>query len=684
MGAGLDRDVALLCNPSAGGGRAATRPAARRARAERASACAFTPSSRASLEHGCELARTAAAAGEATVTLSGDGLIGCVVGALRDVPGAVLGILPGGRGNDTARDARASRIATSRAPARSSPAACRASSTSATSRAARSSGSPRWASTPTPTGSPTPPRRGWAVSSTSTARCARSPPGGPPASSCSSTASRSPHPATRWRPATPAATAAGCCIAPDAALDDGLLDVVLIAAHSKRALSREPAAGLQGRARRPSRRCASCARRELRVDADRPFTVYADGDPIGDTPLTIRVIPRAVRVLVPGMMLARQDRASRAPRARCPSAPAAAATSLPGKLLMRLRAGRDRRARAAPAARQRGHLGHERQDDDRRDGRRRSSSARARASCTTAPGRTWPAAWRACCSARRAARTGSTATPGSSRSTSSGSAASCPSWRRARCCWPTSSATSSTATASWRRSPTAGRRPSPPRRPRSSCSTPTTRSSPTSAARAEAARQYFGVQDDAVALRGMQHASDSKHCRRCGALLTSTRRSTSATSAATTAPAATPSARSPGLRRRRRARRHARRALRAARRRRAGDVALPLPGLYNVYNALGAAALASALGAPLDDVVAGLEPSAPPSGAPRPCGWATATSRSCSSRTRPAPTRSCARSRWSPASTTCSRCSTTTSPTAATSAGSGTRTSRCSPRACGA
>ena len=30
---------------------------------------------------------------------------------------------------------------------------------------------------------------------------------------------------------------------------------------------------------------------------------------------------------------------------------------------------------------------------------------------------------------------------------------------------------------------------------------------------------YFGVEDDAVALRGMAHASDSKHCRRCGAAL---------------------------------------------------------------------------------------------------------------------------------------------------------------------
>ena len=35
-------------------------------------------------------------------------------------------------------------------------------------------------------------------------------------------------------------------------------------------------------------------------------------------------------------------------------------------------------------------------------------------------------------------------------------------------------------------------------------------------------------------------------------------------------------------------------------------VELPLPGLYNVYNALGAAALTLSLGVPLDDVVAGL------------------------------------------------------------------------------
>jgi UDP-N-acetylmuramyl tripeptide synthase len=40
-------------------------------------------------------------------------------------------------------------------------------------------------------------------------------------------------------------------------------------------------------------------------------------------------------------------------------------------------------------------------------------------------------------------------------------------------------------------------------------------------------------------------------------------------------------------------------------------VELPLPGLYNVYNALGAAALTLELGVELDDVVAGLQAVAP-------------------------------------------------------------------------
>ena len=38
---------------------------------------------------------------------------------------------------------------------------------------------------------------------------------------------------------------------------------------------------------------------EVRISADRSFTVYADGDPIGQLPCTVRAIPGAVKVLLP-------------------------------------------------------------------------------------------------------------------------------------------------------------------------------------------------------------------------------------------------------------------------------------------------------------------------------------------------------------------------------------------------
>ena len=37
----------------------------------------------------------------------------------------------------------------------------------------------------------------------------------------------------------------------------------------------------------------------MRVDADRPFTLYADGDPIAELPITVRVLPGALDVLLP-------------------------------------------------------------------------------------------------------------------------------------------------------------------------------------------------------------------------------------------------------------------------------------------------------------------------------------------------------------------------------------------------
>jgi diacylglycerol kinase family enzyme len=90
----------------------------------------------------------------------------------------------------------------------------------------------------------------------------------------------------------------GMFIAPDAELDDGMLDVVMVSPRSRRHfvgglrqvfqgthLGREGIAVLRGA--------------EVRVAADRPFTVYADGDPIGELPVTVRAIPAAIQVLLP-------------------------------------------------------------------------------------------------------------------------------------------------------------------------------------------------------------------------------------------------------------------------------------------------------------------------------------------------------------------------------------------------
>jgi UDP-N-acetylmuramyl tripeptide synthase len=117
---------------------------------------------------------------------------------------------------------------------------------------------------------------------------------------------------------------------------------------------------------------------------------------------------------------------------------------------------------------------------------------------------------------------------------------------------------------------------------------------------------YFGMEDDSLALAGMAHAADAKHCRRCGApyVFESVylghlghyhcpncgRRRPQPTVTAT-------DVHLEGVR-------SARFTLHTPQGE--GQVELALPGLYNVYNALAAAALASALEIPLREIVEGL------------------------------------------------------------------------------
>jgi lipid II isoglutaminyl synthase (glutamine-hydrolysing) len=118
---------------------------------------------------------------------------------------------------------------------------------------------------------------------------------------------------------------------------------------------------------------------------------------------------------------------------------------------------------------------------------------------------------------------------------------------------------------------------------------------------------YFGVEDLSVALPEMQHASDSKHCRRCGAAYVydaiylghlgryhcpscGQRRPEPELAAEQIELDGT---------------RGASFTLRMPEGR--AQVALPLPGLYNVYNALAAAALCRSVGVSLGTIVDGLE-----------------------------------------------------------------------------
>jgi diacylglycerol kinase family enzyme len=87
-------------------------------------------------------------------------------------------------------------------------------------------------------------------------------------------------------------------IAPDAELDDGLLDVVTTSEVGKlRFLRGLPSVFKGTHVEKDEVGVARAA--EVRVEADRPFAVYADGDHLVDLPTTVRVLPRALRVIVP-------------------------------------------------------------------------------------------------------------------------------------------------------------------------------------------------------------------------------------------------------------------------------------------------------------------------------------------------------------------------------------------------
>src|SRR5437899_2261753 len=94
--------VCLIVNPSAGGGKAG-RLAAAVERELGGHGLTVRRVDTRDLHDARRLGIEAARSGETIAALSGDGMVGALADALRAVPGAVLGVLPGGRGNDLAR-----------------------------------------------------------------------------------------------------------------------------------------------------------------------------------------------------------------------------------------------------------------------------------------------------------------------------------------------------------------------------------------------------------------------------------------------------------------------------------------------------------------------------------------------------------------------------------------------------
>jgi diacylglycerol kinase (ATP) len=88
----------------------------------------------------------------------------------------------------------------------------------------------------------------------------------------------------------------GLRIVPDAKLDDGMLDVLIVGVGPKRQIASFMTQAKHGtHVRRPEVRIIKV--REISVDTDRPVPVGIDGEDLGHTPCTMRIRPAALRLI---------------------------------------------------------------------------------------------------------------------------------------------------------------------------------------------------------------------------------------------------------------------------------------------------------------------------------------------------------------------------------------------------
>lgn len=287
--------LSLIVNPSAGGGRAGRALPTVQQELTRLGLEHHVEPTR-SLEHGRDLARAAARAGEVAVALGGDGLIGAVADALQHSDG-VVGVLPGGRGNDFARvlgiplDPGAACAVLATGVVRKLDLGQAGSTTfigiascGFDSDANRIANDTRIV-------------RGNLVYAYGALRALA---GWRPASFQLTLDGGPPRQVTGYTVAAANSKAygGGMLLAPEASLTDGLLDIVIVEDIPKlRFLRLLPTVFKGEHVQQPNVQVLRA--REVEISSSRPFTMFADGDPIADLPVTVRALPGAVSVVVP-------------------------------------------------------------------------------------------------------------------------------------------------------------------------------------------------------------------------------------------------------------------------------------------------------------------------------------------------------------------------------------------------
>ncbi len=287
--------ISLIVNPSAGGGRAGRLLGEVEATLTQLGLTHRVERTR-SLEHATELGAAAAAAGETAVAFGGDGLIAAVAAGLRGTEG-VLGMLPGGRGNDLARV-----LGIARDPAE----ACRVLITGEVRRLDLGLAGDRtfvgiascgFDSDANRIANQTQLIKGNLVYAYGAIRALV---GWRPAGFELTLDGDRVHVLTGYSvgAANSKAYGGGMYAAPGAELDDGQLDIVTCSDMPKwRFLALLPKVFKGKHVDEPEVTVLRAS--EVTITADRPFTLYADGDPIAELPVTVRVLPGAIRVLVP-------------------------------------------------------------------------------------------------------------------------------------------------------------------------------------------------------------------------------------------------------------------------------------------------------------------------------------------------------------------------------------------------